>query len=526
MLSLSRDAAKRIDEYFIDSMGVPRDILIEHAAAAVAGICVARLAKQGENSGDRVFPTIDVFAGKGMNGLDAFACARHLTARGLDVVVWEVFTDRKGETPWQIQAVYRLGIPVRPAENYRIRGKGMIVDGIFGTAFSAKKPFPPALKKLFQKINVAHASGNSVIAVDLPSGVEADTGETVPCAIEADETVTFICPKTGIMTYPGRKYAGKIHIERIGFSLQTVEKALSETGADSRSLPVVLDAATVRPWFTKRPPDGHKGTFGSAGLIGGSEGMAGAICLAAAAAMRCGVGLTYVRVPSRIKTNCLTAIPEALISSDYEPVFEKTDAVAIGPGLDRTKSSVCAVWKAIGTVLKLVLDAGALTVIARFPQEAEAAFQDRNAKGLPPVLMTPHPGEFARLMPDFPAGSRLDAAKAAAKRYEAVVILKGAGTVIADPQGRVFINTTGSSAMAKGGSGDVLSGILVSFLAQGKDPFTAAAAGVFFHGLCGDLAARELGEYAAIPGDFIRKIPDAFRILEDTDITKEQTVYE
>ena len=513
--------AGRIDDHLIGAIGIPRDILIEHAAVAVAKRCISFFETQDRNL--FTYP-VHVFAGKGMNGLDAFACARNLASFGCRVNVWQVFPDAAAKAPWQAGVDKNLDIRVRPAKEYRPEEEGLIVDGIFGTAFTANREFPASLRNLFQRINTAHENGCHVIAIDLPSGVEANTGTACPCSIQADETVTFILPKTGIMLYPGRKHAGEIHIDRIGLSRQCIEKVWNAVSEKTDIPPLLLDGSSVRKWMMKRPKDGHKGTFGTAGFIGGSKGMAGSICLSAMASMRCGAGLNYMRVPRNIEADCLAVVPEALISQDYRIVFEKSDAIAIGPGMDKTRQSVLTLWSAVETVPSLVLDAGALNILAQYPQEAFSSLQKRAEKQLPWLVMTPHPGEFGRLMPDLAKLDRLSAARTAARRYGAVVVLKGAGTVVSDPEGNVFINTTGNSGMAKGGSGDVLSGILVSFLAQGQSPLNAAGLAVCFHGLCGDLAAGEMGERAVIPSDIIRKIPEAFQRLGKIE-NEERTDY-
>ena len=181
--------------------------------------------------------------------------------------------------------------------------------------------------------------------------------------------------------------------------------------------------------------------------------------------------------------------------------------------MDSTQQSIRTLWTAISTVKNLILDAEALNIMANHQKETMFYLYKRRRNSLPWIILTPHPGEFCRLAPDLGSLNRIDAARAASSRFDAILILKGAGTVIADPQGGVYINTSGNSGMAKGGSGDVLSGMIAAFVAQGKTPMEASAFAVFLHGLCGDLAARETGENFVIPSDFINKIPDAFLTL-------------
>lgn len=534
MLLISHSLANRIDAFLIENIGIPRDILIEHAAMAVTKSCIEYLEKQRSQG---FISTANIFAGKGMNGLDAFACARNLHASGYKVALWDVFpaSDQTiepnklrlkpssnneksyGKIPWQISSCRNLGINIRPASEYVPEKNGLIIDGIFGTAFSIEREFPAELQTIFRKINEGQKAGSHVIAIDLPSGVETDSGEASPYTIMADETITFISPKIGIISYPGRKYAGEIHIDSIGISLPLIEKIMEEVNSIEnhidKYIPFMFDSTQASFFMPKRPKDGHKGSFGRIGIVGGSKGMAGSICLSAMAAMRCGVGLTYMRVPKGIESDCLAVVPEALISTDYKPALEGTDAVLIGPGLDNSQQSAKTIWSAVSTTQHLVLDAGALNIIARNIDIFTEKLKTRRDKNLPALILTPHPGEFKRLAPDLALFNRIEAARVAAKRFGVIMVLKGAGTVIADPDGNTCINFTGNSGMAKGGSGDVLSGMLTAFLAQGKDPFMVSAFAVYFHGLCGDLAAQENGEFAAIPSDFIKKIPDAFNII-------------
>lgn len=540
VLLISHSLANRIDAFLIENSGIPRDILIEHAAIAVTKSCISYLDKQKSQG---FICTANIFAGKGMNGLDAFACARNLHASGYKVALWEVFpaSDQPTEpnkpqlqpsskneissekTPWQISSCKNFGMNIKPAIDYVPEKNGLIVDGIFGTAFSLEREFPPVLQAVFRKINEGHKTGSHVIAIDLPSGVETDTGDASPYTIMADETITFISPKIGIISYPGRKYAGEIHVDLIGIPLPLIEKIMEEVNFKSNtnsiknhmenSTPFMFDRSMASLFIPKRPKDGHKGTFGRVGIVGGSKGMAGSICLSAMAAMRCGVGLAYMRVPKGIESDCMAVVPEALISTDYKPALDGTDAVLIGPGLDNSKQSTKKIWNAVSTNPHLVLDAGALNIIAKNMDIFTEHLKKRSDKKLPLLILTPHPGEFKRLAPDLALCNRIEATRIAAKRFGVIIVMKGAGTVIADPDGNTCINSTGNSAMAKGGSGDVLAGMLTAFLAQGKDPFMVSAFAVYFHGLCGDLAAQENGEFAAIPSDFIKKIPEAFNVI-------------
>lgn len=512
MLLLTHNAAEEIDGYLINTIGAPVYLLVEHAALAVAESCARYLDKE-RNCG--AHHMTHVFAGKGMNGQDAYACARILSEQGYEVAVWEVFPDLFGseEKNLQKELCLNLGIEIKPANEFKPAENILVVDGIFGTAFSLGKSFSADLSGLFRKISKCRELKSYVMSIDLPSGVVTDTGEVGPFTIAADETITFFLPKIGIYSYPGRKYSGEIKVNPLGFSFNRINRIIAQ--AYTGLLPQLIDMDTAKNWMPGRAKDGHKGTFGRAGIIGGSRGMAGSVCLSVMACMHCGIGLAYLRVPAAIIAQCLAVIPEALISSDYEPALDGKDAVLIGPGMDKTRKTGRILWNAVSDTPHLVLDAQALNILAENPEKMNEHVLMRKKKNLPWIIMTPHHGEFKRIAPDLADFSRIEAAAKAAIRLNAVIVLKGAGTVVAAPDGTVFINSSGNSAMAKGGSGDVLSGMITAFLAQGKAPLYAAAFAVYLHGLCGDLAARESGEFYSMPSNFITKLPEAFSLLAE-----------
>ncbi|MHB1485674.1 MAG: NAD(P)H-hydrate dehydratase [Saccharofermentanales bacterium] len=511
MLLLTKNAAQKLDRYFIDIIGMPEYVLVEHAGSAVAAACEKYLDNFAECGGKIM---THIFAGKGMNGEDACACARILSEKGRSVTIWDVFPEIGSEPVnknSQRDICRNLGIDIRPATGFVPSDRMLIVDGIFGTSFSLKKEFSSYLIELFRKINKCRESDGYIIAIDIPSGVDCDTGEANPDTITADETITFFLPKTGIFSYPGRKYSGEIQVDSLGFSNDRINRILGESFENP--LPRLIEINMAKDWMPERIKDGYKGTFGSAGLIGGSTGMAGSICLSAMACARCGVGLVYMRVPGPLISQSLAVIPEALISSGYSPAIDGRDAVLIGPGMDKTKQSDQVLWKSILEVRYLVLDAQALNNLSANPDRLHEHILKRKTNNLPWMIMTPHPGEFKRIAPDLADLNRIEAAGTAARRFDTVIVLKGAGTVIAAPDGTIFINSSGNSAMAKGGSGDVLSGMITAFLAQKLAPLYATSLAVYLHGLCGDLAAGETGEYFPMPTDFIAKIPAAIELL-------------
>jgi NAD(P)H-hydrate epimerase len=284
----------------------------------------------------------------------------------------------------------------------------------------------------------------------------------------------------------------------------------AEAGNGALNAITIKDAAALLP---ARKPDGHKGTFGRVGILGGSKGMAGAVCLCAISCMRAGAGLVYLIVPEDIAEMCLMKVPEALAFPTYDDLPVHPDVFIAGPGGSKDKETEEQIFKALLSESLLVLDAQALNIIASDPSRAKELLASRLRDGLPLPIITPHPGEMDRLLPETAGLPRMQKAQAAAREYSCVTVLKGAGTVVASPDGRLWINTTGNSSMAKGGSGDVLAGLIGAMLAQGLAPKDAAVFGVYFHGLCGDLSCGDNGEYSAVPSDIVDKYPDGFRMI-------------
>lgn len=510
MRILTSDEAKRIDECLVNDIGFTYDILIEHAAMAVANFCMKILPVCGILPSDT---TVEIFAGKGMNGLDAFSCARILFSMGVNVTVREVFPADYTKTKEPLQRIIcrMLGIEITDACEFTCGGKLLIVDGIFGTSFNSKRELSDTTLTLFENISKSKKQGSKIVSIDIPSGVDSDTGEICNWAVNADYTVTFIRPKVGIVTYPGRINAGNIVTDCIGIPAKVIEKMIIMTNETGKLTFELIDEKFASSNIKKRPIEGHKGVFGKIGLIGGSSGMAGSISLAALSSIRSGCGLAYVRVPNGIIADCLSVVPEALISDDYNTVFRQSEVLVIGPGMDSDKESKDALWYAIENFPKLILDANALNIVSENKQKYESSLIKRKGLSLPPVILTPHQGELNRLSPELSGYNRIESALRTALRYESIVILKGAGTIVATPDKKIFINSSGNSSMAKGGSGDVLAGIIAAIYARETSPEIAASVAVYVHGLAGDLAALEMGEYSAIPSDIIRCLPQAFK---------------
>jgi NAD(P)H-hydrate epimerase len=351
-----------------------------------------------------------------------------------------------------------------------------------------------------------------VVAADISSGVETDSGRILGSAVEAAVTVTFTLPKAGHFVGKGGICTGRLVIHDIGIPRQLVDGVQSNVTA--------IDQELVRSFLPKRPADGHKGTFGKVYVMAGSVGYTGAPVLSSRAAVRTGSGLVFLGVPKSIYPIVAMKNDEAMPSPLPEdedgrlseeslvPILEKMagcDAALIGPGLGRSKELTQSVCSILSTVeYPIVLDADGLNAVS---EHIDTLYRRREC----PTIITPHDGEFARLGGDLSDGDRLSAARKFAMIYGCLLVLKGHCTIIALPDGEVFLNTTGNSGMAKGGSGDVLSGMILSLIGQGIHPVKAAVAAVWLHGRAGDLAAQEKGEYGMTPTDLLEQIPYALK---------------
>ena len=356
-------------------------------------------------------------------------------------------------------------------------------------------------------------SRGTVVAADIASGVAADSGRVLGRAVRADRTVTFSLAKAGQFIGDGALCSGSVEVRHIGIPADLLAGTVCPVQT--------TEADFVREALPARRADGHKGTFGKVLIVGGSEGYTGAPYLTASAAVRSGCGLVFLGVPERIwqveASKCVCAMPFALpdkhgkLRADaLEQIEEKLagcQVLALGPGLGRSPGVtelVCALLRRAEQ--PVVLDADGINALS----EHIDVLKERRGRV---TILTPHDGEFARLGGDLSSGDRLAAARAFATEYGCTLVLKGHRTLTAAPAGTVLVNTTGNSGLAKGGSGDVLTGIIASLLAQGATAVQAAAGGVWIHGRAGDLAAEALTPYAMTPQDAAAALPEVFREL-------------
>jgi NAD(P)H-hydrate epimerase len=389
----------------------------------------------------------------------------------------------------------------------------VVVDALLGTGLTGAARGPVAAA--IEAINKVGRAGAPVIALDLPSGLGSDQGALLGPTIQATRTVTFAGLKRSLLLYPAAAKAGAVEIVDIGVPTGEMRRGITTWR---------LEAADVRSHFPPREPDAHKGRFGHLLVVAGSLGKTGAAVLAGRAALRSGVGLCTIAAPASQQPIVAGQAPEYMTEAMPETaarslsleakervldLARRMDAVALGPGLSLDPETQELARTLIREVERpLVVDADALSALAGHLDLL------RHAAG--PRALTPHPGEMARMLGigiDAVQADRLEVTRAFSREYGVALALKGAGTVIGGPDGRIAVNPTGNPGLAKGGSGDVLTGIVGALLARGLEPVAALEAGCYLHGLAGDLAAGERGEVAMIAGDVIETLPGALRAL-------------
>lgn len=464
--------------------GTAGTVLMENAGYGVADEICGRF-RQGTR--------VAVLCGPGNNGGDGFVVARVLADRGF-VVRLGLLGDRErlsGDAAW---AAGRWRGAVEPAGAAVLDGATVIVDALFGAGLS--RPLDGAAADAVAAINAARAAGATVFAVDLPSGVDGDSGAVLGVAVEADRSVTFFRRKPGHLLMPGRALAGRVAVVDIGIDEGALDAIAPATFANHPDL-----------WRSVWPvpgADAHKYSRGAALVVSGPAEASGAARLAAVAALRAGAGIVTVAAPVDAVA-VVAAYRAALVvkpADDAAAVAAlasdpRLGAVVVGPGMGLGARGAAILGAALAAHAPLVLDADALTLAARDPAAAFAAIAARDGA----VVATPHEGEFRRLFPDL-AGSRLVRARAAAARAGAVVVLKGPDTVVAAPDGRAVINDNAPATLATAGSGDVLAGIVAGLLSTGAPAFEAAAAAVWLHGRAGAVAG---------PGSIADDVADALR---------------
>ena len=513
---------QRIIEDEAAAAGTPAGVLMERAGRALAERIIALQAERGG--------PVSILCGAGNNGGDGYAAALCLHEKNAALQVFEAESAAEGcgtDAQAMRSACLELGIQPMLFRDYTPE-PGIILDAVFGSGFRADRPVSEEFKQLVSKVLEARARKQAfVLSADVPSGVQADNGAVnAEAVIQADETLCFILPKTGAYSYPGRKFAGRVAVNDLGLSEEFIHEVWEKHFFSS---PSVITENEVRAWRPARPIDGHKGSFGRLAVLAGSVGLAGAAVLSARAAEMGGVGYVDLLVSGQIYPAVLAAVPSVLSCPLPQAEFAKLSlwreklrncsAALVGPGLGKDLDPTL-LWAAISEAPRLLLDADALNLLATSEnlERGRAALLNRVNIGLEPAVLTPHPGEFGRLYPQYTqivTQDRLASAEALAQMTGSVVVLKGAGTVTAfrleDCPCELWINSSGNAGMAKAGSGDVLSGLLASFLAQGLPLHEAVLSAVYLHGLSADLRADKLTERALTPEDILAGLPAAFR---------------
>ena len=492
-----------LDQYTIEHEPIRSIDLMERAAKALTH---AIMEEWGNNT-----PVV-VFAGPGNNGGDALATARLLALENYKVEVYLFNPNDHLSADCEANKQRLDTLPnisfnevTSKFEPPQLNNDDIIIDGLFGIGLN--KPLSGGFAALVQFINTAAVE---VIAIDMPSGLfcNDNSDNEKRNIIRATRTITFHSPKLSQLLVDNQEYIGKLEVVDIGLS----EEKSKELYSDFE----IVEAEQVAAMIKSRNAFGHKGSFGHALLIAGHYGMAGAAVLAAKASLRSGLGKLTLHTPIKNNDILQTAIPEAILSHDFsETIFttavssEAYNAICLGPGLGKEPDTALAVLEQLQMSKKapLVVDADALNILG----EHKSWLQE-----LPPAtILTPHPAEFRRIQSgSTDAFTLLVDAQTLAQRLNIIVILKGHYTAICTPNGKTFFNPTGNSGMATAGSGDVLSGIITSLLAQQYSPLEASLLGVYLHGLAGDLAQADLEEECLIASDIIKYLPLAFKQLK------------
>lgn len=500
---------REFDRRAVEEFGVPSIVLMENAGRHVADVVRTLLTTL---TGKRVC----IVSGKGNNGGDGFVAARHLRDNGAQVSVLLLGdpADVKGDARVNLDILLKSGGQVESLTTAArlssvLARSHAVVDAIFGTGLRGEVTGLPA--EIIETIN---ESGVPVVAVDLPSGLDADSGRIWGVCVRANQTVTFALPKIGLLSYPGAMYAGEVIVGEIGIPHQLYDDIKTE----------LTDDAWVTSRLPRRLPDSHKGTFGTTIVLAGSAGFTGAAAMASEAALKVGAGLCTLGIPISMQdvmavklTEMMTrGLPEtdsrALSADALEPALDlcsKATSVVLGCGLGTHPGTCEFVYRFLSSAkLPVVVDADALNCLAKDTRILEGEHGE--------LVLTPHPGEMARLLgtrSDSIQSNRMDVVREAAARFRSVVVLKGARTLVADPSGRVFVNPTGNAGLAKGGTGDVLAGCIGGLIAQGVGAFDAAVCGVFIHGRAGDLAASAVGTAGMLAGDLLGALPKTLKDL-------------
>ncbi len=507
---VSSEEMNLIDKMGVEDYSIPSLILMESAASK----CYEYF-NQNYDIKEEIFL---IFIAKGNNGGDGLALARLLALNGARVKLISIYNNPPTSKDFQINLdmVNSLDIDIyhNPSSKLLealIDASSLIVDSLIGTGLSRDLD-----SKLISLVNLINNSNKPIISIDIPTGINSNSGRIMGAAIRADKTLTFEYLKLGHLIYPGRKYTGQVKTFKISLPKDLHKKL----GVKS----FTLSKADAGKLIYKREKNSHKGSHGKLGIIAGSPGLTGAAYLTAQAAHRSGSGLTSLFIPSslnEIMESKLTEVMTIPVEDHGLSIFTETgldkviknlkakDVCSLGPGIGTDKRTSQFIYQLLENIeLPLLVDADGLNILADKLELLKSYDY--------PKILTPHPGEMSRLL-DQNLTSILDdpitAALELTKRTNSIVVLKGSTSIVTSPDGDIYFNTTGNPGMASAGTGDVLTGIITSLLGQGYKPYIAAVLGVFIHGHAGDLASRDLGEYGLVASDLIDYLPLAFKSL-------------
>lgn len=504
---------REIDRKTIEEFNIDGRILMERA-----GISVVMALE--EEIGSLKNLSFLIFCGSGNNGGDGFVVARslHEYTDKVRVILLGKSEKMSEETFSNYLALKKMGVEVLnvvSTEDFEIVKRSLetsdiVIDAMLGIGLSG------ALRgNILQIVELINKSGNYVVSVDVPTGVDSDNGRVYNTAIKANVTVTFGLPKLGLFIYPARNYVGKLKIASIGIPLN-----LRKSNTIKREL---ITKDVVKNLIPPRPSWGHKGTFGKVLIVSGSKKYTGAPILVSLGALRSGCGLVYTAVPEPFNTIVTTKLPEVVCQpiktergffdknsiSQVLEVENKVDAVVVGPGLSVENETVDFIEELLSRINRpVLLDADALNIISKTSKDS--------LRKLSNAIITPHLGEFSRIVGKSIteiSENLIETAEDFAKEYKITLLLKGATTVITNGE-KTFLNVTGNTGLAKGGSGDVLSGIIGSFMAQGLSPLEAAICGVYLHGLSAEIYSKENSERSMIAEEIADTFPKILKMMD------------
>ena len=504
---------QELDRKAIETYRIPGIVLMENAGKGATEAIL-------ESYPDLHRKRVAIFSGKGNNGGDGFVIARHLLNRKVPVKVYlladpqilrgdaetnfQIFKRMKGEVT-SVPSSMEFQKVKKELERY-----DLLIDGIFGTGLDAE------VRGYYREvINYLNTLQKPVVAIDIPSGLDANTGKPLGTAIQATLTITFGLPKVGHLISPGIDYVGTLRVIDIGIPRMLIEEEKIQTH-------LLVEEEIRKGLSLPRPPDTHKGDYGHLLVLAGSVGKTGAAAMVCEAALRMGAGLVTLGIPKSLNpimevklTEVMTEpLPESskqtLSLKAFEPIVrlcEQKKAVVIGPGLGTVKETEALILKLVKTLkIPIVLDADGLTALATQPKSLPTSNRS--------LILTPHPGEMARLTQGTSKQvqeDRIGISRNFSVTHRVHLVLKGHRTLIATPQGEVFINPTGNAGMASGGTGDALTGMIGGLVCQGFETLPSLQIAVFLHGQAGDHVAQEKGERSLVATDIIQKIPTVLR---------------